>query len=37
MTVGENERFKGKVVRMLKAALGERVGGYQLTFGGMKD
>lgn len=37
MTVGEAERFEGKVVRMLKAALGERVGGYQVTFDGMKD
>ncbi|KAI5809915.1 hypothetical protein DFH27DRAFT_629554 [Peziza echinospora] len=35
MTVGSNERFEGKVVRMLKAALGERVGGYKLTFDGM--
>lgn len=35
MTVGNNERFEGKVVRMLKAALGERVGGFKLTFDGM--
>jgi len=37
MTVGDNERFEGKVVRMLKAALGERVGGYKLSFDGMED
>ncbi|KAF8476039.1 hypothetical protein BDZ91DRAFT_844704 [Kalaharituber pfeilii] len=35
MTVGDNERFEGKVVRMLKAALGERVGGFELTFDGI--
>jgi len=37
MTVGDNERFEGKVVRMLKAALGQRVGGYKLTFDGMEE
>lgn len=35
MTVGDDERFDGKVVRMLKAALGERVGGYRLTLDGI--
>ena len=37
MTVGDNERFEGKVVRMLKAALGQRIGGYKLTFDGMEE
>ncbi|KAF8431387.1 hypothetical protein BGX38DRAFT_1146625 [Terfezia claveryi] len=37
MTVGDNERFEGKVVRMLKAALGQRIGGYELTFDGMEE
>ncbi|RPB27524.1 hypothetical protein L211DRAFT_819496, partial [Terfezia boudieri ATCC MYA-4762] len=37
MTVGDNERFEGKVVRMLKAALCQRIGGYKLTFDGMEE